>query len=104
MSEPERTADGRHIIVAGRRWRAQDPDIPEDAAAELRRNLGKARSAVRSARRAEDDAALAAARTRVGICKHGLGERGEPWWEQDAATRERRWRTALDRLGSLDSQ
>ncbi|MGW5066188.1 hypothetical protein ACWEQJ_08710 [Streptomyces cyaneofuscatus] len=34
--QPERTPDGRYIVVRGRRWRATDPEIPEDVvAAEL---------------------------------------------------------------------
>ena len=40
MSEPERTGpettpDGHHIVVDGRKWRAQDPHIPEALAGEL---------------------------------------------------------------------
>ncbi|MFD3568670.1 hypothetical protein [Streptomyces sp. NPDC058667] len=29
-SHPEHTADGRYIVVGGRRWRATDPDVPEE--------------------------------------------------------------------------
>ncbi|GAA4696545.1 hypothetical protein GCM10023215_38300 [Pseudonocardia yuanmonensis] len=58
---PERTADGRWIVVRGRR-------------------------------------------RRVDLAKHGLGERGEPWWEQDPAARERRWTEALDALRALEPQ
>lgn len=35
---PERTPDGRHIIVNGRKWRAADPHIPEALHAELSRS------------------------------------------------------------------
>ncbi|WP_433502427.1 hypothetical protein ACQP04_21895 [Pseudonocardia halophobica] len=95
---PERTADGRWIVVDGRRWRATDPELPEEVRAELQHHLGKARAAVRTARAADDPQAVLAARRRVDLAKHGLGERGEPWWEQDAATRERRWTEALEAL------
>ena len=27
---PEHTPDGRYIVVNGRRWRATDPEIPDD--------------------------------------------------------------------------
>lgn len=30
--EPERTPDGRYLIIDGRRWRASDPRLPESAA------------------------------------------------------------------------
>jgi hypothetical protein len=53
---------------------------------------------VRTGRAAGDDAAVAVARRRVGLAKHGLGERGQPWWEQDAAARRRRWGEALEAL------
>jgi hypothetical protein len=32
----ERTDDGRYVVVAGRRWRATDPMIPPERAAEFR--------------------------------------------------------------------
>lgn len=31
--QPERTPDGRYIVVKGRRWRATDPEIPEGVVA-----------------------------------------------------------------------
>jgi hypothetical protein len=95
---PDRTPDGRWIVVRGRRWRAADPELPDDVRAELQHHLGRARAAVRTAGRSGDEAAVREARRRVGLAKHGLGERGEPWWEQDAATRQQRWRAALDAL------
>ncbi len=90
---PERTPDGRFIVVHGRRWRAADPALPDEVRARLQQHLGRARSAVRTA--AGDPDAVRAARRRVDAAKHGLGERGTPWWEQDPATRERRWTEAL---------
>lgn len=91
----ERTPDGRHIIVGGRRWRAEDPQLDEEVAAALRRELGRARSAVRHA---EDDEARSRARDRVQLAKEGLGERGEAWWELGEAERDARARDRLDRL------
>jgi hypothetical protein len=95
---PERTPDGRWILVDGRRWRAADPALPDDVRARPLHHLGVARSAVRAARGAGDDAGLAAARARVGTAKRGLGERGPGWWDQDPAARQTRWETALAEL------
>lgn len=71
--EPERTPDGRYIVVDGRRWRASDPAIPEKLRAELVAELMAARRLVRT------DAATA--RPRVQDAKVALGERGDRWWE-----------------------
>jgi hypothetical protein len=78
---PERTADGRWIVVNGRRWRATDPHIPENLAAELRSELASARRAVRSR---ENNA-----RTRVQDAKVALGERGEAWWDEPSEQGQR---------------
>lgn len=72
--EPERTADGHHIIVNGRRWRATDPAIPEKLRQELVDELMAARRAVK--------ATEADARRRVQDAKTALGERGAKWWEE----------------------
>jgi hypothetical protein len=93
--QPERTADGRYIVVDGRRWRATDPDIPDDVAARLRSHLMAARRAVGTARRARDPEAERAARDRVHAAKVALGERGTPWWEQDDTERRTRWSEGL---------
>ncbi|WP_205020847.1 hypothetical protein [Streptomyces sp. HB132] len=97
-AEPERTPDGRYIVVNGRRWRATDPKIPEDVAADLRRHLMAARRAVAASRRNEDTAAEGRARRRVHTAKLALGERGTPWWEQSDAERRRRWEDGATRL------
>jgi hypothetical protein len=76
MTEPargERTADGRYIVVDGRRWRASDPAIPEPLRKELVAELMAARRDVRSDPET--------ARPRVQDAKVALGERGDPWWE-----------------------
>lgn len=81
-SGPERTADGHHIVVNGRTWRATDPCIPEKFREELVRELMSARRAVKS----KDEHA----RERVQDAKVALGERGDPWWEPTPeGTRER---------------
>lgn len=79
----ERTPDGRHIVVNGRKWRASDPAVPPKLRQELVNVLMLARRAVRT----EGDAA----RPRVHDAKVALGERGHPWWEpaDDAARSER---------------
>jgi uncharacterized protein len=82
VSEPERTEDGRWIIVDGRRWRATDPELPEERRKELVRELMSARSAVGWAKRRGDAEAEKAARKRVHAAKVALGERGPKWWER----------------------
>lgn len=72
--EHERTADGHHLIIDGRRWRATDPSIPEGFRQELVDELMAARRAVK--------ASEADARHRVQDAKTALGERGAPWWEE----------------------
>ena len=97
--EVERTGDGRYVVVDGRRWRTADPALPDEVRARLLHHLGVARAGVRTAGKAGDDAAVAAARARVQLAKTGLGERGTPWWEQDDDARRARWETALRELG-----
>jgi len=79
---PERTPDGRYIIVDGRRWRATDPSIPEERRQELVNELMSARRAVGAAKRADDEEAEREARARVHAAKVALGERGPKWWER----------------------
>ena len=91
----EHTPDGHHVVIDGRRWRATDPDLPEDVAAVLRRELMSGRRAVGAALRAADPEAEAAARARVHRAKTALGERGTPWWEQTPEERRARWEAGL---------
>lgn len=77
-AEPERTEDGRYIVVDGRRWRASDPAIPDPLRVELVAELMDARRSIRGA----DEPATRLARARVQDAKVALGERGEPWWEE----------------------
>ena len=96
--EVGRTDDGRFVVVDGRRWRTADPSQPDDIRVRLLHHLGVARSGVRTAGKAGDEAAVAAARARVQLAKTGLGERGDPWWEQDGDARRARWEAALRAL------
>ena len=98
VAEPERTQDGRYIVVNGRRWRAADPELPGDVRDALQHHLGRARSAVRTAKRDGDDVALRRARDRVNRAKHGLGERGDAWWDLALDARRDRWERALAEL------
>jgi len=92
----ERTPDGRYVVIGGRRWRATDPELPEDVAGQLRRQLMSARRAVGAALRAQDPVAERAARDRVQRAKTALGERGTPWWEQTSEQRRERWESGLE--------
>jgi len=79
--EPERTPDGRYVIIDGRRWRASDPRLPEERRKELVSELMEARRDVGAAKRNDDAEAEREARDRVHQAKVALGERGKPWWE-----------------------
>ncbi|GAA1177192.1 hypothetical protein GCM10009584_18340 [Ornithinimicrobium humiphilum] len=92
--------DEHWLVVDGRRWRRQDPALPDEVAERLLSHLGRGRSGVRSLKRAGEDPAPA--RRRVDLAKHGLGERGTPWWEQDETGRRTRWEDALAALDALD--
>lgn len=99
--QADTSTDGeRWLVVDGRRWRRQDPALPPEVAERLLSHLGRGRSGVRALTRAGQDPAPA--RERVGLAKHGLGERGTPWWEQDDDERRRRWEAALAELDALD--
>lgn len=79
MTRNDVTQDPEHpdrfIVVNGRRWRREDPELPGDVRAALLSHLGRGRSAVRTA----SADARAPHRRRVDLAKHGLGERGTPW-------------------------
>ena len=89
MSEPpERTPDGRYLVIDGRRWRATDPAIPEERRAELTRILMAWRREVRRTKGTDEERT---ARAGVQASKVALGERGTPWWEQSDDERRERW-------------
>jgi hypothetical protein len=96
------TDDERWLVIDGRRWRCTDPSLPDDVVEALKSHLGRGRSAVGAAKRAEDADAIASARKRVNLAKHGLGERGPYWWDESEADRLRRAREALLQLDALD--
>ena len=100
MTNPD---DDEHwLVIGGRRWRRQDPSLPDEVADRLRSHLGRGRSDTRAARDAADGEREERARRRTDLAKHGLGERGTPWWEQSEPERRRRWRDALATLDDLD--
>ena len=100
MAEAQDVEDERWLVVDGRRWRRQDPGLPPEVAERLLSHLGRGRSGVRSATRAGENPAPS--RRRVDLAKHGLGERGTAWWDQDDAERRRRWEEAWDELDRLE--
>jgi len=81
---------GRYVLIDGRRWRATDPSIPEEERRRLVGELMRARRDVGSALRAGDRDAEREARGRVNSAKVALGERGEKWWEREAAKKSPR--------------
>ena len=92
MSTPETTDDGHYVVIDGRRWRATDPEIPEDRRAELTRILMAWRREVRRTRGTDDEPAV---RAGVLAATVALGERGDPWWEQSDDERRARWSAAV---------
>lgn len=82
------TPDGRYLVVRGRLWRRANPSLDAAARADLVRELMAARRAVRDAK--ADPAALSAARSRVDVAKHALGERGPVWWTDGTPDLNRR--------------
>jgi ribosome recycling factor len=75
------TPDGRYVVVRGRLWRAQNPDLTEAARAELVKKLMQARRQLRGRVTQEQ---RAAAREIVNETKVALGERGPVWWSDNS--------------------
>ncbi|RBP62018.1 hypothetical protein DFO66_11749 [Brevibacterium sanguinis] len=86
------------MVINDRRWRRTDPELPAEVVEELKSHLGKARSGVRVAKKSGDEEQLRDVRNRVNIAKHGLGERGDYWWEMGIEERRRRAEQALREL------
>jgi hypothetical protein len=78
----EKTEDGHHVVIDGRKWRATNPHLPEATRQKLVNELMAARRAVAAALKAKDKAAEAKARAEVHAAKVTLGERGPKWWEE----------------------
>ena len=102
MSETGSVDDARWLVIAGRKWRRTDPVLDVEVVARLTSHLGRGRSGVRSAQRIGDDEAVAAARRRTDLAKHGLGERGPYWWDAPENDRIDRATRILKELDSLD--
>lgn len=78
----EPTPDGHYVIIEGRKWRATNPNLPEDEREKWVSELMSARRAVGAALKSGDQDAENAARDRVQIAKEALGERGPKWWDE----------------------
>ena len=99
-----RTLVGQAVFVRAGDVEAHDVDVVAAVAPTRHRRRCRRfglrrerRSAVRTAKRTNDDAAVTAARARVGQ-PSASGERGTPWWEQDSDARRERWTAAADEL------
>ena len=79
----EHTPDGHYVIIDGRKWRATNPNLPEDVRQKWVDELMSARRAVGAAKKSNDAQAEDAARDRVQAAKEALGERGPKWWENE---------------------
>ena len=77
----ERTPDGHYVVIDGRKWRATNPNLPEETRKALVADLMRARRDVAAALRAKDETAERDARARVHAAKTALGERGPKWWK-----------------------
>ena len=84
------TPDGRYFVVRGRLWRMVNPGLAENERVRLVADLMRARRAVAVALRAKDADAERLARQAVNAAKHGLGERGPPWWNDGTPDYNRR--------------
>ena len=90
QAAPQRTPDGRYLVVKGRLWRTSNPALPEAERQRLVNELMDARRAVGAALRSSDASALRAARADVDAAKAALGERGPVWWQDGTPEFNRR--------------
>ncbi|WP_210604232.1 biopolymer transporter Tol [Brevibacterium oceani] len=97
-TEDSYSEDDKWLVVKGRRWRRTDPELESTVVEELKSHLGKARNAVRTTKKNGTEEELKQARHRVDIAKHGLGERGDYWWEMTLDNRRKRAEEALREL------
>lgn len=82
-NDPPLTPDRRYIVVRGRLWRAANPEIEPKQRERLVADLMAARRDV-GMRRRSGEGDVGEARARVDEAKRALGERGPPWWTDDA--------------------
>lgn len=97
----EKTPDGRHVVVDGRKWRASDPELDQELRRALVSELMAARRHVKEALSDNDPRALKMARARVHDAKVALGERGKPWWEPQTPSDEEERLAATERALSV---
>jgi hypothetical protein len=112
MTSELRTPDGRYNVIRGRLWRAANPSLPVAAKVRHRRELLNGRRALKAAKGAGDEGAIAAARKVIADAQVGLGERGQVWWNDGAADLNRTlaknspyadWFAAVDARGQAAS-
>jgi hypothetical protein len=90
LNAPDKTPNGRYIVVRGRLWRAANPNLTESRRTELVAQLMAARRSVKAALASDDEEALRTARRSVNDAKVALGERGPVWWGDGAPDYSRR--------------
>ena len=78
---PPVTPDGRYFVVRGRLWRCSNPALSPVVRDTLVKTLMAARRDVKGAKPGSE---LNEIRARVDAAKRALGERGPPWWTDDA--------------------
>ncbi|KAK3985274.1 hypothetical protein QBC44DRAFT_345418 [Cladorrhinum sp. PSN332] len=106
-SAPRTTQDGHHVIVKGRKWRATDPSVPDEAVAELKYYLAMGRSGIREPQKGQppDEEKIKLLRHTAALSKVGLGQRGKPeWWNDTDENRKERWESALACLRELHNR
>ena len=84
MTSELTTPDGRYLVIQGRLWRAPNPALRAEAKVKYMRDLLNGRRALKAAKLAGDEEAIAAARKLVSRAQVGLGERGPAWWTDGA--------------------
>ncbi|AIR91089.1 hypothetical protein [Pseudomonas cremoricolorata] len=84
------TPDGRYFVVKGQLCRCSNPDLDPAQRQHWVKRLMTARRAVKTAKAADDDAQLRAARQAVNEAKVALGERGPVWWRDGSPDYNRR--------------
>ena len=84
MTSELTTPDGRYIVIQGRLWRAANPSLPAEAKVRHTRELLNGRRALKAAKLAGEEQAIAAARKLIAGAQVGLGERGKVWWRDGA--------------------